>query len=90
LNTGGWAQIALTQAKKPTASNDDGLAQKLSRGDWIRTSDLLNPIQEVRRVNIAENTSLSWLTAFYLFDVLKEFGHFSSFSLPNSALGQTA
>ena len=34
------------------------------RGDWIRTSDLLNPIQEVQRVNIAENTFLSWLTAF--------------------------
>ena len=34
------------------------------RGDWIRTSDLLNPIQEVRRVNSAENTFLSRLTAF--------------------------
>ena len=34
------------------------------RGDWIRTSDLLNPIQEVRRVNSSENTSLSRLAAF--------------------------
>ena len=34
------------------------------RGDWIRTSDLLNPIQEVRRVNSSENTFLSRLAAF--------------------------
>src|SRR5215470_14055381 len=34
------------------------------RGDWIRTSDLLNPIQEVWRVNSSENMSLSRLAAF--------------------------
>jgi hypothetical protein len=33
-------------------------------GDWIRTSDLLNPIQEAWRVNRSENTSLSRLAAF--------------------------
>jgi integrase len=40
------------------------VSESLNRGDWIRTSDLLNPIQGVWRVNIAENTFLSWLTAF--------------------------
>jgi integrase len=40
------------------------VSEPLCRGDWIRTSDLLNPIQEVRRANIAENTSLSRLAAF--------------------------
>jgi hypothetical protein len=34
------------------------------RGDWIRTSDLLNPIQEAWSVNSSENTSLSRLAAF--------------------------
>src|SRR5581483_1185941 len=57
-------------------------------GDWIRTSDLLNSIQEASRVNIAEKTSLSWLTALYVLDFLQEFGHFSSFSLPISALDE--
>jgi hypothetical protein len=56
------------------------------RGDWIRTSDLLNPIQGEWRVNSSENTSLSRLAAFQAFEILQEFGHFSRVSLPNSAL----
>src|SRR5262245_59183062 len=47
------------------------------RGDWIRTSDLLNPIQGVWRAKLSENASLSRLRAFQVFDGLQEFGHFS-------------
>jgi hypothetical protein len=56
--------MAANQSRKPFDELAERLLQENSRGDWIRTSDLLNPIQEVLRVNIAENTSLSWLTAF--------------------------
>ena len=41
-----------------------GVSESACRGDWIRTSDLLNPIQEVWRVNSSENTALSCLAAF--------------------------
>src|SRR5262249_28888115 len=34
------------------------------RGDWIRTSDLLNPIQGASRVDCSENAALSCVTAF--------------------------
>jgi hypothetical protein len=40
------------------------VSESLSRGDWIRTSDLLNPIQGVWRGNLSENASLSRLRAF--------------------------
>src|SRR5690349_16515764 len=52
-------------------------ARGASRGDWIRTSDLLNPIEEAWRANSSENTSLSQLAAFQAFDILQEFAHFS-------------
>jgi hypothetical protein len=35
------------------------------RGDWIRTSDLLNPIQAVTTSKTAEKTSISALTSFH-------------------------
>ena len=55
----------LCEPARPLGSQPEGISfTKVSRGDWIRTSDLLNPIQEVWRVNIAENTSLSRLAAF--------------------------
>src|SRR5262249_26380295 len=42
--------------RKPFDVLAEGLLLKNSRGDWIRTSDLLNPIQEVWRVNSSENS----------------------------------
>jgi hypothetical protein len=38
-------EVCCPKEEKPTAEFDDGLPQKSCRGDWIRTSDLLNPIQ---------------------------------------------
>jgi hypothetical protein len=55
----------LTVPSQPVVPGREGDSSgNVNRGDWIRTSDLLNPIQEVWRVNIAENTSLSRLAAF--------------------------
>jgi hypothetical protein len=44
LNQPKRVPITSFKGKKPTTENDDGPSQKSSRGDWIRTSDLLNPI----------------------------------------------
>ena len=57
--------VGMSPKMEKKASRDWLLRLALQcRGDWIRTSDLLNPIQEVRRVNSSENTFLSRLAAF--------------------------
>jgi hypothetical protein len=43
------------------------------RGDWIRTSDLLNPINPVCRRETAENLTIPRLTSFHLFQGLQGF-----------------
>ena len=40
------SEIELHSMRKPFDVLAEGLLLKNSRGDWIRTSDLLNPIQE--------------------------------------------
>jgi hypothetical protein len=50
-------------AKKASRDNKFRLAFEC-RGDWIRTSDLLNPIQEAWRVKSWKNAAISRLSDF--------------------------
>src|SRR5262245_25535078 len=59
---------AVSSQKEATRQNLKSWRVLQCRGDWIRTSDLLNPIQGVSRVNCSENTALSiWSSrAFFI------------------------
>jgi hypothetical protein len=52
------------EIRKPFDVFAEGLVSEKSRDDWIRTSDLLNLIQEARRAKCRENAALSRLRAF--------------------------
>ena len=60
--------------RKPFDTLAEGLIKKDSRGDWIRTSDLLNPIQEVAGPKTAR---ASRFTAYksYTSHILREKTH---------------
>jgi hypothetical protein len=93
-------QHGLIPRKKPTAKIDDGLVSKNSRGDWIRTSDLLNPILWVKAAPSRRMSQMQafWrLTDFTHHTVYADHGrksttcpHFPGFSVPRRARIQSA
>ena len=60
------------------------------RGDWIRTSDLLNPIQEGRCTETVEKSPAARVTAFYELHGLHGQASFPPLSVQISAIAAEA
>src|SRR6516165_4438448 len=63
LNSARWSERVPRWKRRPAATGCCDWPCEC-RGDWIRTSDLLNPIQGVSRVKCSENTALSLCCGF--------------------------